>query len=71
MDVYTGTPQWMLKINENYLCPLMEKISHKKHAFLLGDINIDLIKNDSDPHTSTFLDSMTDKDYTALENADR
>ena len=44
---------------ENYLCPLMEKISHKKHAFLLGDINIDLIKNDSDPHTSTFLDSMT------------
>ena len=41
--------------NENYLNPLMDKLGDK-NVFLLGDFNIDLMKNDIDTHTSTFLD---------------
>ena len=37
----------------------MDKLSGNKHAFLLGDFNIDLMKNDIDEHTATFLDTLT------------
>ena len=45
--------------NENYLNPPMDKLGDKNNVFLLGDFNIDLMKNDSDTHTSTFLDTVT------------
>ena len=45
--------------NQNYLCPLMDKLSQNKHDFLLGDFNIDLMKNDIDEHTATFLDATS------------
>ena len=45
--------------NENYLNPLMDKLGDKNNVFLLGDFNIDLMKNDSGTHTSTFLDTVT------------
>ena len=41
--------------NENYLNPLMDKLGDKNNVFLLGDFNIDLMKNDSDTQTSTFF----------------
>ena len=37
----------------------MDKLSENKHAFLLGDFNIDLMKNDIDEHTATFLNTLT------------
>ena len=37
----------------------MDKLSENKHAFLLGDFNIDLMKIDIDEHTATFLDTLT------------
>ena len=45
--------------NENYLNPLMDKLDDKKNVFLLGDFNIDLIKNEIDTETLTFLDTIT------------
>ena len=45
-------------LNENDLNPLMDKLGDKKNVFLL-DFNIDLMKNDIDTHTSTFLDTIT------------
>ena len=45
--------------NENYLFTLMDKLSDKKHVFLLGDFNIDLMKNEIDEQTCTFLDTLT------------
>ena len=45
--------------NDNYLSPLMEKLTDKTHTFLLGDFNIDLMKTDTDEHTSTYFDTMT------------
>ena len=49
--------------NENYLCPLMEKLNDKKHTFLLGDFNVDLMNTDSDEHTSTYLDTFSSNLY--------
>ena len=45
---------------ENYLNQLMAKMAgNKNNIFLLGDFNIDLMKNDIDMSTSTFLDLLT------------
>ena len=57
--IYRHPSMEMKDFNENYLCPLMDKLDEKKHVFLLGDFNIDLMKNDIDAHTSTFLDTVT------------
>ena len=48
----------VLGFNQNYLCPLLDKLSENKHAVLLGDFNTDLMKNDIDEHTATFLDAI-------------
>ena len=45
--------------NENHLNPLMEKLTDKKHTFLLGDFNIDLMKTEEDENSSVYLDTMT------------
>ena len=45
--------------NENYLNPFMDKLDGNKNVFLLGDFNIDLMKNDIDVHTDTYLDTIT------------
>ena len=45
---------------ENYLHQLMAKMAGNKiNIFLLGDFNIDLMTNDIDANTSTFLDLLT------------
>ena len=49
--------------NENYLCPLMEKLNVNKHTFLLGDFNIDLMKTDEDENTSTYFDTLTSNSF--------
>ena len=46
--------------NENYLLPLLEKLSaSNKNIFLLGDFNADLLKTDIDANISNFLDILT------------
>ena len=46
--------------NDNYYNQLMAKMAgNKNNIFLLGDFNIDLMKNDIDANTSTFLDLLT------------
>ena len=45
--------------NENYLNQLMENLTDKKHNFLLGDFNIDLMKTDADEDSMTYLDILS------------
>ena len=45
--------------NENFLNPLMENLTDKKHNFLIGDFNIDLMKTDTHEDSLTYLDIMT------------
>ena len=45
--------------NENFWDQLMEKLPDKKHNFLLGDFNVDLMKTDSDEDSMTYLDTLT------------
>ena len=48
------------EFNNNYICPLLEKISQeKKKAILLGDFNMNLLNYDSNNDVRDFLDSMT------------
>ena len=35
-----------------------DKLNDKKHTFLLGDFNVDLIKTDSSSETSNYFDIM-------------
>ena len=45
---------------DNYLNQLMAKMAgNKNNVFFSGDINIELMKNDIDANTSTFLDLLT------------
>ena len=46
--------------NENYLTPLLEKISFgNKEIILMGDFNINLLKHNINSQTAEFLDNMT------------
>ena len=46
------------EFNEDFLHPLLLKLSpeHNKKIFLMGDFNVDLLKADKHPDSSTFLD---------------
>ena len=61
--VYRHPSMELKDFNVNYLDPLLDKLDEKKHAFLLGDFNIDLMKNDSDTQTANFLDSITSNSF--------
>ena len=48
------------KFNQDYLIPLMEKLSSEnKKVFLIGDFNVDLMKIDINIDTSNFFDVIT------------
>ena len=48
------------KFNENFLNPLISKLSlENKKLFLIGDFNIDLMKTDIDISISNFFDTIT------------
>ena len=45
--------------NENYILPLMDKLSReKKDILIMGDFNINLLNYNNDKDTTTFLDTM-------------
>ena len=46
--------------NQNFLTPLLEKISFEnKEIILMGDFNINLLKHNQNTQTAEFLDNMT------------
>ena len=49
--------------NREHLTPLLEKINNKKHIFLLGDFNVDLMKTDEDNNTSEYFDIITASNF--------
>ena len=58
--IYRHPSMDLTDFTENYLNQLMAKMAgNKNNIFLLGDFNIDLMKNDIDTSTSTFLDLLT------------
>ena len=57
--IYRHPSMILSDFNENYLNPLMEKFDDKKHTFLMGDFNVDLMKSDEDEDTTTYFDTIT------------
>ena len=56
-------PSMNLKdFNDEHLSSLLEKFSDKKHTFLFGDFNVDLMKTDEDSKTDYF-DMMTSAQF--------
>ena len=48
------------EFNENYLTPLLKKITFEnKNIFLTGDYNINLLNTETDEPTSSFLNNLT------------
>ena len=55
-----GITKWNYEFNDIYLNPLLDKISKEnKSIFLLGDFNVDLLKDDHHLATNEFLDSLS------------
>ena len=58
--IYRHPTMDLHEFNDEYLNPLMEKLSESnKLVYLMGDFNIDLLKLDTDTATSTFFDCIT------------
>ena len=57
--VYRHPSMDLTLFNDKHLNPLLEILNSKKHIFLLGDMNIDLIKNELHSETSNFLDIIS------------
>ena len=45
--------------NDEHLSFLLEKLNHKKHSFLLGDFNVDLMKIDEHTNSTEYFDMIT------------
>ena len=57
--IYRHPSMTVKDFNENFWDQLMEKLTDKKHNFLLGDFNVDLMKTESDEDSMTYLDTLT------------
>ena len=57
--IYRHPSMTVSDFNENYLNPLMENLTDKKHNFLLGDFNVDLMKTDTDEDSMAYLDIIS------------
>ena len=50
--------------NENYILPLMDKLSReKKDILIMGGFNINLLNYNNDKDTTTFLDTMSSNSF--------
>ena len=49
--------------NDEHLSPLFDEINMKKHIFLLGDFNIDLMKTDENIPSTEFCDMVTSAQF--------
>ena len=58
--IYKYPKQGTHDFNENYILPLMVKLSReKKDILIMGDFNINLLNYNNDEDTTTFLDTIT------------
>ena len=58
--IYRHPSMDLKEFNEDFLTPYMEASEkEKKRHFILGDFNVDLMKIDDDPNSSTFFDTLT------------
>ena len=56
--IYKHPKQGTHDFNENYILPLMDKLSREKKD-IMGDFNINLLNYNNDKDTTTFLDTIT------------
>ena len=60
--IYRHPSMDLHEFNNEYLIPFMEILNKEdKKKFLQGDFNVDLLKIDEDPRSSTFFDTLTSK----------
>ena len=48
---------------DEHLSPLLENVNEKKHAFLVGDFNMDLMKTDENVQTTEYFDAITSAQF--------
>ena len=57
--IYKHPKQGIKDFTDNYISPLLEKISHeKKDILIMGDFNINLLNYNHENQTTNFLDTM-------------
>ena len=62
--IYKHPKQGTHDFNENYILPLMDKLSReKKDILIMGDLNINILNNNNDKDTTTFLDTMSSNSF--------
>ena len=62
--IYKHPKQGTHDFNENYILPLMDKLSkEKKDILIMGDVNINILNYNNDKDTTTFLDTMSSNSF--------
>ena len=62
--IYKHPKQGTHDFNENYILPLMDKLSReKKDILIMGDLNINILNYNNDKDTTTFLDTMSSNSF--------
>ena len=65
--IYKRPKQGTHDFNENYILPLMDKLSReKKDILIMGDFNINLLNYNNDKDTITFLDTMFSNSFSPI-----
>ena len=62
--IYKHPKQGTHDFNENYILPLMDKLSReKKDILIMGDLNINILNYNNDKDTTTFLETMSSNSF--------
>ena len=62
--IYKHRKQGTHDFNENYILPLMDKLSReKKDILIMGDLNINILNYNNDKDTTTFLETMSSNSF--------
>ena len=65
--IYKHPKQGTHHFDENYILPLMHKLSReKKNILIMGDFNINLLNYNNDNDTTTFLDAIFPNSFLPL-----
>ena len=62
--IYKHPKQGTHDFNENYILPLMDKLSReKKDILIMGDLNINILNYNNDKDTTTFLNTISSNSF--------
>ena len=62
--IYKNPKQGTHDFNENYVLPLMDKLSReKKDILIMGDLNINILNYNNDKDTTTFLNTISSNSF--------